>query len=74
MTLVVTKPEFDDWKQNPTTIAFFKALFNTREVMKEDHICGRYDNKEFVEGKAMLISELLSFTYEEMMEALSAKS
>lgn len=73
MPIVVTQQEFDEWKADPTTVAFFKALKNKREVMKEDHICGRYENKEFVEGKAMLISELLSITYEEMMEAISDK-
>jgi len=45
-----------------------KALKNKREVMKEDHICGRYENKEFVEGKAMLVMDILEMTYEDMME------
>lgn len=64
----MTKDEFLDWKQHPVTEVFMAALRNKREVMKEDHICGRYENKEFVEGKAMLVMDILEMTYEDMME------
>lgn len=65
--------EFLDWKQNETTVTFFKALRNAREVWKEELIRGNIENEEFVKGKAQAFLDLTVMTYEDMMEILHDK-
>lgn len=69
----VTLEEYTEWREHSITKAFFKAIRNHREVMKEDLILGLYDNPEFAMGKASALQELQEMKYEQLMEILSEK-
>lgn len=71
--MVLTEEEFLEWKRQDVTKEFFKALKNHREVMKEDHISGLYENPEFAQGKAAILKELIEMNYSEMQEILHDK-
>jgi hypothetical protein len=66
---VVTEPEFLDWRQHPITGAFFKALFNDREYLKE-MLVGGTDDDSNVRGRIAAVSMILSLDYEGLMESL----
>lgn len=66
--MLTTKEEFQEWKQGNTTVAFFAALKNHREVMKEDHMNGLYENADFAQGKAAALKELIEMTYEDFQD------
>jgi len=67
--MVVTEPEFLDWKQSPVTSAFMKALFNDREYLKEMLLAGTDDDSN-VRGRAAAIALIMTMTYEDLMESL----
>lgn len=69
--MVLTEEEFLDWKQNDVTIAFFKALKNHREFLKENLIRGSYENEEFVKGKGSALLEITEMKHNEVMEIMN---
>lgn len=69
MAVVVTEEEFKDWKGHNVTKAFLKALFNDRELLKEMLLAGT-DSDDNVRGRAAAITNILTITYEELMESL----
>lgn len=73
--MVLTKEEWEEWKQHPVTIYFFKALKNQREIFKEYFINGVYEevDRGKVEGKARLIADLIEMQYEDVQEKISEK-
>ena len=66
--MVLTKEEWLEWKENPTTKYFFAALRNAREVLKEEHIRGAYEEAGKAEGKAQLLNDLIYLDYETLQE------
>lgn len=66
--MVVTEPDFLEWKQHSVTQAFLKGLRKEREVLKEQVIHSSFENEDFAKGKAMAILELLEMTYQDYME------
>ena len=66
--MILTKGEFLDWKGNPTTQYFFKALKNSREILKEEYVLGLYEEAGKVEGKAQLLRDLIEMDYETLQE------
>ena len=66
---VVTEPEFLDWKQHPITGAFFKALFNDREYLKEMLVGGTEDDNN-LRGRIAAVSMILTLDYEGLMDSL----
>jgi hypothetical protein len=71
--MVLTKEEFLEWKENPSTKYFFKALRNAREVLKEEHIRGCYEEVGKAEGKAQLLQDLIYLNYETLQEIMIEK-
>lgn len=66
MAIVVTEQEYKEWKENPVTKAFMKALDNDREWLKEVLLAGTEDDNN-IRGRAAAITAILSMTYEELM-------
>ena len=69
--MVITEPEFLDWKSNEMTKEFFKGLRKERERIKENVINSSYDNEEKAKGMAHALSLLLNMDYNEFKEMLS---
>jgi len=67
--IVVTEPEFKEWRQHRVTVAFMKALFNDREVLKEMLLAGTSDDSE-IRGRATAIQLILTMDYEGLMESV----
>ena len=67
--IVVTEPEFKEWKQHRVTVAFMKALFNDREILKEMLLAGTEDDNE-IRGRAAAIQLILTMGYEDLMESV----
>ena len=67
--IVVTEPEFKEWRQHRVTMAFMKALFNDREVLKEMLLAGTSDDSE-IRGRATAIQLILTMDYEGLMESV----
>lgn len=67
--IVVTEPEFKEWKQHRVTVAFMKALFNDREILKEMLLAGTDDDNE-IRGRAAAIQLILTMQYEDLMESV----
>ena len=69
MAIVVTEQEYLDWKDSRVTRAFFKALDNDREWIKEMLLAGTEDDSE-VRGRAAALTNILRMKYEDLMEAV----
>jgi len=69
MAIVVTEPEFMEWKAARVTRAFMKALDNDREWLKEVLLAGS-ENDDNIRGRAAAITAILAMSYEELMEAV----
>jgi hypothetical protein len=67
--IVVTEQEFNEWKQNRVTGAFFKALDNDREWLKEMLLAGTEDDSN-VRGRAAAITSILAINYPDLMDAI----
>lgn len=67
--IVVTEPEFKEWKQHRVTVAFMKAIFNDRELLKEMLLAGTEDDSE-IRGRATAIQLILTMDYEGLMESV----
>jgi hypothetical protein len=72
--MVITKDEFDEWLQMPTTKAFKKALFSNREEIKEGLIQGAFDSDYEARGMAKAIQKILLMDYEDLIESLKGDS
>ena len=72
MAIVVTEPEFLEWKHSRVSQAFFKALDKDREWLKEVLLAGS-ENDENIRGRAAAITAILALTYEELMTTLAEK-
>ena len=72
--MVITKDEFDEWLQMPTTKAFKKALFSNREEIKESLMQGVYENDHEARGMAKAIQKILLMDYEDLVESLKGDS
>lgn len=66
---VVTQQEFLEWKDSNVTKAFMKALRNDYEYLKEAILEGT-DNDEAVRGRAKAVSQILSMSYEDLLDAM----
>ena len=53
---------------NPVTKAFFKALNNDREYMKEQLCRGAIDNELEVKGRCNAILQISNLNYEDLVE------
>jgi hypothetical protein len=71
--MVLTVQEWNDWKQDDVTKEFFKALKASREILKEEHILGLYEERGKVEGKAQLLADLIDMKYEDIQGMLNDK-
>jgi hypothetical protein len=67
--IVVTEPEFLEWRQHRVTQAFFKACFNDRETLKEMLLAGT-DDDNGIRGRAAALGLILGMTYEDLMESV----
>jgi len=67
--IVVTQPEYNDWKQHPVTVAVMKALYNDREYLKEMLLAGTENDSE-IRGRAAATRLILTMSYEDLMESL----
>jgi len=72
MAIVVTEQEFQEWKGSRVTKAFFKAVANDREWLKEMLLAGTEDDAG-IRGRAAACTSILSLTYEELMESVKEK-
>lgn len=67
----MTKTEYLEWKNHPTTVEVFKALTQARDDLKEYLANGGTLNKqspvstEFVVGRIQGLNEILLIEYEE---------
>jgi len=68
--IVVTEPEFLEWKQHRVTQAFMKAIWNDREYLKEMLLAGTEDDSN-LRGRAATLGLLLGMTYEDLMVSLT---
>jgi hypothetical protein len=70
MAIVVTEQEFQEWIVNPVTKAFFKALHNDREFMKEELCRGSIPREEQdeVRGRCNAILQINNVSYEDLVE------
>jgi hypothetical protein len=69
MAIVVTEQEFLEWKGSRVTKAFFKAMDNDREWLKEMLLVGSEDDSN-LRGRAAAVTSILQITYEELMESV----
>jgi hypothetical protein len=53
---------------SPVTKAFFKALNNDREYMKEQLCRSAIDNEQEVKGRCNAILQISNLTYEDLVE------
>jgi hypothetical protein len=67
--IVVTEQEFNEWKLSRVTQAFFKALDNDREWLKEMLLAGTEDDSN-VRGRAAAITSILAINYPDLMDAI----
>ena len=68
--MIVTQQEFLEWKEHPATKALVKALHNDREYMKEQLCRGSVENEEEIRGRCAAILNLVSMTYEDLVEGI----
>ena len=68
----VVANEFEEWRQHPVTKGVFKALYNEREMMKENLVQSNYDseNELKVKGRCQAIGLILTMTHEELVTSL----
>ena len=59
-----------DWVENPVTKALMKSLRNDREYLKEMVVRGNVDNEEEVKGRCNAVLNILSITYEDLVEGI----
>jgi hypothetical protein len=68
----ITHQEFLEWKQEEVTKAFFKALHNNREELKEGLVTGLHDDSIMnVQGRCAAVQRILEVEYEDVMESLN---
>lgn len=67
--MLVTEPEFLDWKQHRITRAFMKALLNDRDTLKEMLVAGSEDDNN-LRGRIAILGLLMTMDYSDMMESL----
>ena len=72
MAIVVTEPEFSEWKSHRVTKAFMKAVDNDREWLKEMLLAGTEDDNN-LRGRAAACTNILRMTYEELMESVAER-
>ena len=68
--IVVTEPEFLEWKQHRVTQAVMKAMWNDREYLKEMLLAGTEDDSN-LRGRAAALGLLLGMTYDDLMVSLT---
>ena len=71
--MVVTQNEFDEWLQHPITVAFKKALFNEREIIKEGIVQDRFDSEWEAKGTAKAIQKILIMDYEDLIQSIKGE-
>ena len=69
MAIVVTEQEFLQWKDSRVTRAFMSALKNDREWLKEMLLAGTEDDAG-LRGRAAAVTQIMTLTYEELMESV----
>ena len=67
--IVVTEPEFLEWRQHRVTKAFMKACFNDREYLKEMLLAGTEDDAN-LRGRAVALGLILGMEYEDLMNSI----
>ena len=68
---MISNEEWHTWKYSDTGKVFFSLLKKKREEMKENLIIGRYEDEDFVKGKAMALFELLNLDYDSLLEEIN---
>jgi hypothetical protein len=68
---MISNEEWHTWKYSDTGKVFFSLLRKKREEMKENLINNKYEDEEFVKGKAMVLYELLNLDYESLLEEIN---
>ena len=70
--MLLTQQEFQEWKQEEVTKAFFKALQNNREELKEGLVSGLYDDRIMdVQGRCAAVLQIITVEYEDLVESLN---
>lgn len=70
----VTQQDFQEWKEHLVTKAFFQALTNNREELKESLVRGVYAGTEQeVQGRCAVVLNILNMTYEDLIEGLQVE-
>lgn len=74
----VSEREFQEWVDNPVTLAFFSTLLNWKEELKNHWVSGSFtDQSEFgmallnakAIGTCQLIDHIVNFEYDELVES-----
>ena len=63
----ITREEFNEWKGNNVTQAFFTQIYKDREEMKEGLANAAYLNDDEVRGRCKVIALFLDLTYEDLV-------
>jgi hypothetical protein len=66
----VVEEEFKEWVEHPVTKAFYKALDNNREELKEGLVRGLYEDESEIKGRCAAVLNVLLMTYEDLVEGL----
>ena len=72
MAIVVTEPEFNEWKASRVTQAFMRAIHNDREWLKEMLLAGTEDDAS-IRGRATACTAILALDYNELMNSVTEK-
>ena len=69
---VITKQDFEEWQKSDVTKAFYKALFNEREALKEQIVNSNFygEAEQEAKGRCAAAKTILEMSFEDLMESL----
>lgn len=71
--MVITPEEWDEWKHHHITKAFFSAMKDRREEIKENLVMGSYEEDGYARGAAQVLLNILEMSYDEFKEEIHGK-